>query len=130
MIGRKERNSGNQGVWKWVALGACGIVLAFAIALVAGNLAEQPVGLTGEPVSAGSALAPATSTTTQPAKERRKVQPARNRPKDGQNGKPAKEPTQGGSANPGQYSVPDTESHSDDSSESEGGESSEGSGDD
>ncbi len=42
----------------WLALGLLGIGLAVAIALVARNLADQPVGIAGEPVSAGRALDP------------------------------------------------------------------------
>ncbi|HRV59061.1 MAG: hypothetical protein KDB54_11945 [Solirubrobacterales bacterium] len=62
MTDRKEAIPGEWGRWRWIALLACGIVLAVAIALVAGSLAHQPVGLSGEPVSAGSALVPANVT--------------------------------------------------------------------
>lgn len=42
----------------WALFGAFGIGVAVGIALVAGQLASQPVGITGEPVSATSSLAP------------------------------------------------------------------------
>ncbi len=41
----------------WVLFGVFGIGVAVGIALVAGQLASQPVGITGEPVSATSSLA-------------------------------------------------------------------------
>ena len=41
----------------WALFGAFGIGVAVGIALVAGQLASQPVGITGEPVSATSSLA-------------------------------------------------------------------------
>ena len=44
----------------WVLFGVFGIGVAVGIALLAGSFASQPVGLTGNPVSAGSALKPAT----------------------------------------------------------------------
>ncbi|MBK8294527.1 MAG: hypothetical protein IPK93_07035 [Solirubrobacterales bacterium] len=64
MNNQDERIPGDWGLWQWLILGVCGIVLALAIALAAGNLARQPVGLSGEPVSAGSALDPAAATRT------------------------------------------------------------------
>ena len=42
----------------WALFGAFGIGVAVGIALVAGQLASQPVGITGEPISATSSLAP------------------------------------------------------------------------
>lgn len=41
----------------WMLFGVFGIGVAVGIALVAGQLASQPVGITGEPVSATSSLA-------------------------------------------------------------------------
>lgn len=41
----------------WALFGAFGIGVAVGIALVAGQLASQPVGITGQPVSANSSLA-------------------------------------------------------------------------
>lgn len=49
---------GPKSLARWLALGFLGIGLAVAIALVARNLADQPVGIAGEPVSAGRALDP------------------------------------------------------------------------
>ncbi|MCO5316252.1 MAG: hypothetical protein M9938_08840 [Solirubrobacterales bacterium] len=55
----EEPGSGDWSALRWILLGLVGIVLAVAIALAAANLIRQPVGLAGEPVSAGSALEPA-----------------------------------------------------------------------
>ena len=52
----------------WTLFGAFGIGVAVGIALVAGQLASQPVGITGEPVSATSSLA---SPPDRPAKRER-----------------------------------------------------------
>ena len=56
------RSSGSPGSVRrylgWALFGAFGIGVAVGIALVAGQLASQPVGITGEPVSATSSLAP------------------------------------------------------------------------
>ena len=52
----------------WALFGAFGIGVAVGIALVAGQLASQPVGITGEPVSATSSLA---SPPDRPAKKER-----------------------------------------------------------
>jgi|GEM_PF-3166841 len=59
---QEDRIPGDWGIWQWLALGVLGIVLALAIALAAGRLASQPVGLAGEPVSAASAMEPASTT--------------------------------------------------------------------
>lgn len=55
----EKRPSSDWSARRWFLLGLAGIALAVAIALAAVNLVRQPVGLTGEPVSAGSALEPA-----------------------------------------------------------------------
>jgi len=47
---------------KWILLALLGIAVAVAIAIAAGNLASRQIGLASEPISAGDALAPATST--------------------------------------------------------------------
>lgn len=61
---KQERKiPGEWSLGRWLLLGAFGIALAVAIALAAGNLADQPVGISGEPVSAGSALEPASDST-------------------------------------------------------------------
>lgn len=73
MSDQEERIPGDWGFWQWILLGICGIVLALAIALAAGSLARQPVGLSGEPVSAGSALDPGPSTQTATGREGRKA---------------------------------------------------------
>lgn len=57
-MNQERKIPGEWSFGRWLLLGAFGIALAVAIALVAGNLADQPVGISGEPVSAGSALEP------------------------------------------------------------------------
>ena len=57
----------------WALFGAFGIGVAVGIALVAGQLASQPVGITGQPVSANSSLESPPDRTL----------PARPRQKDG-----------------------------------------------
>ncbi|MGK2956438.1 MAG: hypothetical protein ACSLFI_12320 [Solirubrobacterales bacterium] len=64
--------SGEWGLGRWLLLGIFGIALAVAIALAAGSLASQPIGLSGEPVSAGSALEPAQVMSPVPEVKRRK----------------------------------------------------------
>lgn len=55
-----------------IGLALLGVVLAAGIALAASRLASQPIGLSSEPVSAGSDLAPAEpARSTRPAKRRR-----------------------------------------------------------
>jgi hypothetical protein len=53
-----------------IGLALLGVVLAAGIALAASRLASQPIGLAGEPVSAGSELAPASAPAATPAKDR------------------------------------------------------------
>ena len=66
MNSQQEPTPGDWGKWQWIVLGVGGILLAVAIALAAGSLARQPVGLSGEPVSAGSVLDPAPSSVPNP----------------------------------------------------------------
>ena len=70
------RSSDSQGLVRrylgWALFGAFGIGVAVGIALVAGQLASQPVGITGESVSATSSLAPPTpKVRSGPAREGR-----------------------------------------------------------
>ncbi len=46
---------------KWVGLALAGLLVAAGVAIAASNLASQQIGLASEPISAGDALAPATS---------------------------------------------------------------------
>jgi len=48
---------------KWMGLALAGLLIAVGVAIAAGNLAGQQIGLASEPISAGDALAPATSTS-------------------------------------------------------------------
>lgn len=57
-MNHERKIPGEWSLARWLLLGISGIALAVAIALAAGNLADQPVGISGEPVSAGSALEP------------------------------------------------------------------------
>ncbi len=58
MNGNEQPPINARSVATWLGLGLLGIVLAVAIALVAHNLTDQPIGIAGEPVSAGRALDP------------------------------------------------------------------------
>jgi hypothetical protein len=51
----------------WISAGLLGLGVAVALALLTSRVAQPPVGLSGEPVSAGRALAPARTATTAPA---------------------------------------------------------------
>lgn len=62
-MNQERKIPGEWSLGRWLLLGAFGVALAVAIALVAGNLADQPVGISGEPVSAGTALEPASGTS-------------------------------------------------------------------
>jgi hypothetical protein len=53
----------------WVLFGVFGIGVAVGIALLAGSFASQPVGLTGNPVSAGAALKPAFEEKSAPGRK-------------------------------------------------------------
>ena len=57
-MNHERKIPGEWSLARWLLLGISGIALAVAIALAAGNLADRPVGISGEPVSAGSALEP------------------------------------------------------------------------
>lgn len=46
---------------KWVGLALAGLLVAAGVAIAASNLASRQIGLASEPISAGDALAPATS---------------------------------------------------------------------
>lgn len=46
------------GTVRWTLLGILGLALAVGVALVASSLASQRIGLSDEPISAGSALQP------------------------------------------------------------------------
>lgn len=46
------------GAVRWTLLGILGLALAVGVALVASSLASQRIGLSDEPISAGSALQP------------------------------------------------------------------------
>lgn len=85
-----EPTSSDWSALRWILLGLAGIALAAAIGLAAANLVHQPVGLTGEPVSAGSALEPATGT------------PGRTVPKPG----PSNPPPEQGSVGPPRSEAP------------------------
>ena len=52
-MNHERKIPGEWSLARWLLLGISGIALAVAIALAAGNLADQPVGISGEPVSAG-----------------------------------------------------------------------------
>jgi hypothetical protein len=52
---------------RWFALALLGILVAAAVAVVASRLVSQQIGLASEPISAGDALAPAT--TERPSKK-------------------------------------------------------------
>lgn len=52
----------------WISAGLLGLGVAVALALLTSRVAQPPVGLSGEPVSAGRALAPARTATTAPAR--------------------------------------------------------------
>ncbi len=57
---------------RWTLLGILGLALAVGVALVASSLASQRIGLSDEPISAGSALQPPRSgdnSTTRPGDE-------------------------------------------------------------
>jgi hypothetical protein len=54
-----------------IGLAVLGVVLAAAIALAASRLVSQPIGLSSEPVTAGSDLAPAPAPASAPAKRPR-----------------------------------------------------------
>ncbi len=58
MNGKEQPPINARSVATWLGLGLLGIGLAVAIALVAHNLTDQPIGIAGEPVSAGRALDP------------------------------------------------------------------------
>ncbi len=101
----------------WLALGLLGIGLAVAIALVARNLADQPVGIAGEPVSAGRALDPPRNPAPgnnsgganrgQDEKDRKKEQADREKsPDDGEYTPPANTGTPGGSSGGGSTAAP------------------------
>lgn len=66
----------------WILAGLAGLVAAAALGLAASRLTEPPVGLSGEPVSAGEALAPGRTTATTPRRAvttpaRRRTRPTR-----------------------------------------------------
>lgn len=42
----------------WIAAGLLGLVAAIALAVLTNRVSQPPVGLTGQPISAGEALAP------------------------------------------------------------------------
>jgi hypothetical protein len=46
---------------RWLALALLGVVVAAAVAIAASRLVSQQIGLASEPISAGDALAPATT---------------------------------------------------------------------
>ncbi|HET6569867.1 MAG TPA: hypothetical protein VFG58_00050, partial [Solirubrobacterales bacterium] len=69
---------------KWLGLALLGIAVAAAVAIAAGNLAGQQIGLSSEPISAGDALAPRAASQANP-----KVEPEPASPPE----KPAPEPT-------------------------------------
>ena len=55
----------------WILLGALGLVVAAVLGLAMSELTSTPVGLSAEPVSAGSALAPKATPTANPRKRPR-----------------------------------------------------------
>ena len=55
----------------WILFGALGLVVAAALGLAMSELTSTPVGLSAEPVSAGSALAPKATPTAKPRKRPR-----------------------------------------------------------
>lgn len=73
MMDLPDRNRRRLGAALWLLAGLAGIALAVAIALVATNLVRQPVGLAGEPVSAGRALEPVEPPPGQTAPEKPSV---------------------------------------------------------
>ncbi|MBK5231442.1 MAG: hypothetical protein JJE13_00470 [Thermoleophilia bacterium] len=95
MKNRDGQISGEWGLGRWLLLGVFGIVLAVGIAIVAGSLASQPIGLSGEPVSAGSALEPAQDTSPAPDAKSKK-------------GEQGSKPDSGTSSNTGTASPPVT----------------------
>ena len=68
-MNHERKIPGEWSLARWLLLGISGIALAVAIALAAGNLADQPVGISGEPVSAGSALEPPSDGSNSGAKK-------------------------------------------------------------
>ena len=55
----------------WIAAGLLGLVVAIALALLTSHVSQPPVGVPGEPVSAGRQLAPPrAATATRPARAR------------------------------------------------------------
>jgi hypothetical protein len=55
---------------KWIGLALLGLAVAAAVAIAAGNLASQQIGLASEPISAGDALAPHRTAPRAPARAR------------------------------------------------------------
>jgi hypothetical protein len=66
----------------WIVAAVLGLVLAVAITLAAGQLSNQRIGLSGEPLSAGDQLVPRVRTHTaarppsQPSRSSQPSQPA------------------------------------------------------
>lgn len=52
----------------WIAAGLLGLVVAVALAVLTSHVSQPPVGVPGEPVSAGKALAPARTATVSRAR--------------------------------------------------------------
>ncbi|HWC26454.1 MAG TPA: hypothetical protein VG474_07720 [Solirubrobacteraceae bacterium] len=66
----------------WIAAGLLGLLVAVGLAVLTNHVARPPVGLSGEPVSAGEQLAPPRTarTATTPARRRGATTPARTAP--------------------------------------------------
>lgn len=109
----------------WALFGAFGIGVAVGIALVAGQLASQPVGITGEPVSATSSLAPPPpAVRSDPARDAQASRQVKTQPVD-----PSGPSSSGGSsyvAPVPSYSPPDPGSGGTDGDNSSSDDSSEG----
>jgi hypothetical protein len=66
------------GVIRWIGLALLGLAIAAAVAIAAGNLASQQIGIAAESISAGDQLAPPPN-VAKPGGESKPARPKRHR---------------------------------------------------
>jgi hypothetical protein len=98
---------------RWIALALLGLVIAGAVALAAGRLASQQIGIASESVSAGDSLAPPVTSVGRPRGEDRGKE-GTDQPAEGEEhpestggqGEPAEEPPESSEPAPTETSEP------------------------